>query len=126
MSEINKQTNKQTENECTIWGKSSQQEVSTDLEKPDAHWNKGSGDLTARLHPAKLSTEKWKGIKEILSVAWWWTPLNPALWRQMQDLRVGGKPHLQSSLDSEGKDQKQKAGKNLSNQTRGPCSNPSK
>ena len=40
--------------------------MSTDLEKPDAHWNKGSGDLTARLHPAKLLTCE-KELKKNLS-----------------------------------------------------------
>jgi hypothetical protein len=43
-------------------------------EKPDAKWNKGSGDLRARPHTAKLPTY-------IYTLPWWCTPLAPALWR---------------------------------------------
>ena len=35
--------------------------------KPDAKWNKGNGDLSARLHPAKLPTCEKKGLKKGLS-----------------------------------------------------------
>jgi hypothetical protein len=41
-------------------------------------WIKGSGDLRARSHPAKLPTCE-RGLKKSLSQAWWYTSLMPAL-----------------------------------------------
>lgn len=66
------------------------------IEKSDAKWKKGSGDLRARPHPAKFPTcekeieKSAKEIKESLGQARWCTPLIP----------VPGKAEAGSSLSS--------------------------